>query len=67
MKIVLLWRRMFSRILTDYERRKIRKYLANGERLSEVRTIAWRATKYQSQIKSDLALLERFLASYEKT
>jgi len=58
---------MFSRILTDYERRKIRKHLSNGERLSEVRTIAWRANKYLPQIKSDLALLERFLAAYQKT
>lgn len=58
---------MFFRILMNYERRKIRKYLSNGERLSEVRTIVWRANKYLQQIESDLTLIKQLLEIYESS
>ena len=59
---------MFTRILTDVERKKIEVWLKrNGEREVAVRKIAYLGKRDLPQIKSDLALLERFLAAYQKT
>jgi len=58
---------MFSRILTDLERRQVKAYLkANGERTHNVHVLISRSKVYLPQIKSDLELLERLLATYER-
>jgi hypothetical protein len=59
---------MFSRILTDLERRQVKAYLkANGERTHNVHVLVSRSRAYLPHIKSDLELLERFLATYERS
>jgi len=57
---------LFTRILTDVERKKIEVWLKrNGEREVAVRKIAYLGKRDLPQIKSDLALLEKFLIAYE--
>jgi hypothetical protein len=56
---------MFTRILTDLERRRIQSYLRHdGEKESAIRTIATRARQHMPTIRSDLELLERLLQAY---
>ena len=58
---------MFTRILTDLERRRINSYLRqDGEKQAPIRKIANRARNYTPRIREDLALLEKLLATYEK-
>jgi len=58
---------MFTRILTDLERRRIRSYLkADGVKDSAMRKIASRAKEYMPEIRSDLDLLDRLLTTYQK-
>jgi len=58
---------MFTRILTDLERKKIRAFLkADGEKNVFIRTVASRCRKHLSQINRDLAIIDEFLAHYEK-
>jgi DNA primase catalytic subunit len=58
---------MFTRILTDVERRHIAKYLKqDGEKQIYVRKIAYGARKYLPQIRADLELLEKLLETYER-
>jgi hypothetical protein len=58
---------MYSRILTDVERRIIRTYLkTNGKRDSTIRVFVSRARRYRVQIRTDLRLLEDLVARYEK-
>jgi len=58
---------MFTRILTDLERKRIRAYLkADGVKDSAMRKIASRAKEYMPEIRSDLVLLEKLLATYSK-
>lgn len=57
---------MFQRILTDLERKRLKKYLAaDGEREAVIRALAMRARKYVPTIKQDLAMLEELLVKYE--
>lgn len=57
---------MFQRILTDLERRHLKKYLANdGEREAVIRALAMRARRYLPIIKADLEMLERLVQVYE--
>ena len=59
---------MFTRILTDLERKKIKTFLKDdGEKSVVVRSAASRCRKHLPQIKEDMALLEDFLASYTKS
>jgi hypothetical protein len=59
---------LFTRILTDVERRKIKGWLEkDGEKEVAVRKIAYLGKRHVPTIKSDLVLLERFLVSYKKT
>ena len=59
---------MFTRILTDLERKRVRTFLrADGERESVIRALASRARRHIPQIRKDLELLEGLLATYEKT
>jgi len=56
---------MFTRILTELERRRIQSYLKrDGEKESAIRTIATRAKQHMPSIRSDLELLERLLQAY---
>jgi hypothetical protein len=58
---------MFTRILTDLERRRINAYLRqDGEKEAPIRKIANRARNHLPKIKEDLELLERLLATYER-
>jgi len=58
---------MHSKILSDVERKLIRAFLkANGEKSMHMRVVATRARLYLPQIKRDLELLEKLLATYEK-
>ena len=58
---------MFSRILTDVERKKIKSYLKlNGKRDSMIRSLVSRARKYKPQIQNDVKLLDELVMRYEK-
>jgi hypothetical protein len=59
---------MFTRILTDLERRRINAYLRqDGEKEAPIRKIANRARNHVPTIKADLDLLEKLLQTYQKT
>ena len=58
---------MFTRILTDLERKRIKSYLKqDGEKEVPVRNIASRAKKFMPAIRRDLDLLDRLLTTYQK-
>ena len=58
---------MFTRILTDVERKRIQKYLkADGEKDVNIRQLAMRCRRHMPQIRADLELLEKLLATYER-
>jgi hypothetical protein len=58
---------LYSRILTETERQKIRDYLeADGKRDSTIRSFVSRARRNRKQLKLDLRLIERLVARYEK-
>lgn len=57
---------MFSRILTEIERKRIKTYLKqDGERDVNIRQLVMRSRRQLSTIKSDLELLERLVAAYD--
>ena len=61
------WFGMFTRLLTDLERKRLRAYLkADGERSSVVRALASRARRHLPQIEEDLQLLRSLLEAYEQ-
>jgi len=56
---------MFTRILTEVERKHIRAYLKqDGEKKVEIRKLVSGARKHLPTIRSDLELLEKLLATY---
>jgi hypothetical protein len=56
---------MFTRILTDVERKHIVKYLQrDGEKVIQVRKVVSGAKKHLPQIKADLAMLDKLLEVY---
>lgn len=58
---------MFTRLLTDLERKRVKAYLkADGERTSVVRALASRARRHLPQIEEDLQLLRSLLETYER-
>jgi hypothetical protein len=58
---------MQTRILTDYERKYVIRYLQkDGERVIQVRKVVSGAKKHLRQIKEDLALLERLVEVYSR-
>lgn len=58
---------MFTRILTEKERKRIQAYLrADGERTSAIRTILTRGRQFLPKIEADLALVKELLAAYER-
>jgi hypothetical protein len=59
---------MFSRILTDLERRQAKAYLRqDGERTLNIQVLVARGRKYLPQIKTDLDLLEKLVETYEQS
>ena len=59
--------RMFTRILTDLERKQAKAYLKqNGERTLNVKILALRARKHLPQIEEDLRLLKQLAEAYER-
>lgn len=57
---------MFTRILTDLERRRIREYLrANGERDKDIQNLVYRMRKYVPTIRQDIDLLEKLAKKYD--
>jgi len=57
---------MFTRILTDVERKRIQKYLkADGEKDVNIRQLAMRCRRHMPQIHADIELLEKLLEVYE--
>jgi hypothetical protein len=58
---------MFTRILTDLERKRVRAYLKqDGERGQAIRTIVSRGNRHLPEIESDLALVKELLTAYER-
>jgi hypothetical protein len=58
---------MFSRILTDIERKRIKSYLkADGEKDVNIRQLIMRSRRHVPTIKADLELLEKLLATYTR-
>jgi hypothetical protein len=58
---------MFSRLLTDLERRQAKTYLKqDGERSLNIQVLVARGRKYLPQIRTDLDLLEKLLEAYER-
>jgi len=56
---------MFTRILTDVERKQIRSYLRQyGEKDVLIRSLVSRSKRHLPTIRSDLELLEKLLATY---
>jgi hypothetical protein len=58
---------MYTRILTDLERRRVKKYLSeDGKRDALIRKLAHRKKAYEPTIRADLALLDELARKYEK-
>jgi hypothetical protein len=56
---------MFTRVLTERERRRIQAYLrADGEKSTAIRQLVTRAKRHTPAIRSDLELLEKLLQAY---
>jgi len=56
---------MRVRILSSLEEKQVRAYLKrDGEKNLNMRVLASRAKRYLPQIRSDLDLLEKLLATY---
>lgn len=56
-----------TRILTDLERKRIRRYLkADGEKDVNIRQLVMRYRKDKEKIRDDLALLDQLLKNYER-
>jgi hypothetical protein len=54
-------------ILTDLERKRIRRYLkADGEKDVNIRQLVMRHRKDKEKIRDDLALLDQLLKNYER-
>ena len=59
--------RMHVRLLSNLEEKQIRSYLKqDGEKNLNMRVLASRGKKALPQIRSDLDLLEKLLATYTK-
>ncbi len=58
---------MFTRILTQVEIQRIRRYLkADGQKDVNIRQYVQHFRRDQARIKQDLVLLEQLLTTYEK-
>jgi hypothetical protein len=60
------WMKLFTRILTENERKSIQKYLRyDGRKEVTVRKVVYGARKHLPTIKADLELLEKLIGTYE--
>lgn len=61
---------MFHRILTTFERKRIRAFLengrGNGDKDVNVRTLVFLTKRHVQTIRADLELLEKLLEAYER-
>ena len=58
---------MFTRILTDLERRQAKAYIKqDGQRTLNIKILALRARKHLPLIRSDLDLLEKLVDTYQR-
>ena len=58
---------MFTHLLTDLERKRIRAFIkADGEKGSAMRGLATRGRQYLPRIEEDLRLIHEFLQHYDK-
>ena len=58
---------MYTRILTDQERRHVLKFVQkDGRKVIQVRKVVSGAKRHLPKIKEDLELLERLLDTYSK-
>ena len=58
---------MFTRILTELERKQAKAYLKqDGEKTLNIRVLAIRARKFLPQIEQDIELLKQLAQSYER-
>jgi len=58
---------MFTRILTDLERRQAKAYVKqDGQRTLNIKILSLRGRKHLPQIEADLTLLKQVLATYER-
>jgi len=58
---------LFTRILTDLERRRLNAFKVDGEKKTAITQLAARCRRHLPRIREDLALIERFMDVYEKT
>jgi len=59
---------MFTRILTEKERRRIRAFIkVDGEKETFMTVLATRCRQHLPQIERDLGLIKQFMAAYERT
>jgi hypothetical protein len=56
---------MFTRLLTELERKRLRDYLERGEIPSTLRLMISRIRKSQPQIREDMKLMQDALQRYE--
>jgi hypothetical protein len=57
---------MFTRVLTNLERKRIREYLrTDGERDKAIQNLVYRARKHLPIIEQDIGLLERLVKNYD--
>jgi len=61
---------VFHRILTTFERKRIRAFLengrGNGDKDVNVRTLVFLTKRHVQTIRADLELLEKLLEAYER-
>ena len=58
---------MYARVLTDFERRKVRTYIGkDGEMPLTVDMLVKKTRKHLPKIRRDFVLLEKLLATYER-
>jgi hypothetical protein len=56
---------MFTRVLTERERKRIQAYLrTDGEKSTAIRQLVTRTKQHVPTIRSDLELLEKLLQAY---
>lgn len=57
---------MFTRVLTNLERKRIKEYLrTDGERDKAIQNLVYRARKHLPIIEQDIGLLERLVKNYD--
>jgi hypothetical protein len=58
---------MFTRVLTELERKLLTDFLEKGAKPRGIGVRMWRIRRFTPQIKQDLVLMEKALVKYERT